>query len=147
MAVQTGKSYELLTQQVFQERFANAIPVPVVRHNVRLQGIRALHQIDVYCEFELGGITYRTVVQCKDWSYPVEQEHLFAFKTILDDLPGQPRGVFVARSGIQRGARRFAEAEGIVLCELPPYIATPVTASKANEPSRCSRFHASTRST
>jgi hypothetical protein len=38
-----------------------------VQHDVELQGKSALHQIDVYWEFEQGGIRYRTIVQCKDW--------------------------------------------------------------------------------
>lgn len=44
------------------------------------------------------------------------------FKGVLDDLPGQPRGIFVTRSGYQRRAIEFAAAHGIILHELdePP---------------------------
>src|SRR5208282_2707135 len=42
----------------------------------------------------------------------------FAFKCVLDDLPNQPRGIFVTRSGYQQGAKDFAAAQGIILYEL-----------------------------
>lgn len=57
------------------------------------------YQLDVCWEFERGGIKYATVVQAKDWTTrAVDQGELFKFKTVLDDLPGQPRGVFVTRT-------------------------------------------------
>jgi len=119
MMKNTGISYELLTQSIFNlivnEKRVETIDV---RHDVELNGITAKHQIDVYWEFREGGVTYKTIVQTKDWSSPVKQEQLFAFKCVLNDLPGQPRGVFVTRTGYQRGAREFAEKNGIMLYEL-----------------------------
>jgi hypothetical protein len=72
----------------------------------------------VYWEFEVGGIKYKTIVQAKDWASAVKQEQLFAFKTVLDDIQGQPRGIFVTRTGYQKGAHEFAEKNGIELFEL-----------------------------
>lgn len=117
----TGMSYEVLTKKIFQHILdQDSVHTIEAKHNVILQGKSVKHQIDVYWEFELGGgITYRTIVQCKDWaSNPVKQEHLLTFKAILDDLPGQPRGIFVTRKGYQSGAKEFAEAHGIILYEL-----------------------------
>jgi hypothetical protein len=48
----------------------------------------------------------------------VKQEQLIAFKKVLEDLPGQPRGIFVTRTGYQRGALQVAKATGIELYEL-----------------------------
>jgi hypothetical protein len=119
MTQNTGKPYEKLTRRVFEVLLAQQSVTNVrVDHDVKLRGITNEHQIDVYWEFETGGITYRTVVECKDWKEPVDQGTLFALHTVLLDLPGQPRGVVVARSGFQRGAEQFAEAHGIVLYEL-----------------------------
>ena len=61
---------------------------------------------------------HETIVQAKDWSRPVEQGQLILFKGVLDDLPGQPKGIFVTRTGYQSGAREFALAHGILLYEL-----------------------------
>lgn len=119
MSKNTGTPFEKLTQQVFQAIHAvDGFTNIDVQQDVELQGKSATHQIDVYWEFEHGGIRYRTIVQCKDWQNPVKQEQVFAFKTVLEDLPGQPRGIMVSRSGFQQGAREFAATHGIMLYEL-----------------------------
>jgi hypothetical protein len=73
-------------------------------------------------KFEKGGIPYEAIVQAKDWQSRVKLGQLLEFKGVLDDLPGQPRGIFVTRSGYQRGAKEFAATHGIILYELdePP---------------------------
>jgi hypothetical protein len=89
----TGLSYELLVQAIFQaindqEEVANLI----VERDKILQGKTTPHQIDVYWKFERTGITYETIVQAKDLQSPVKKEQLIEFKGVLNDLPGQPRG-------------------------------------------------------
>ena len=119
MSKNTGIPYEILTQQIFQALHdQDQIKNITVQHNVELQGKQLKHQIDVYWEYELGGVVYRAVVQAKDWGQAVTQNQLLSFKAILDDLPGQPRGIFVTRTGYQSGAKEYAEANGIVLYEL-----------------------------
>jgi hypothetical protein len=113
----TGKSYENLVQVIFQ-----SITRQSVERNVILRGKTISHQIDIYWKFEVGGgVQYKTIVQAKDWNKPVDQSHLLAFRTILDDLPGQPRGIIVTRSGYQAGAEEFALAHGILLYELKEF--------------------------
>jgi hypothetical protein len=119
----TGRPYEILVQAIFQaihdqEEVANLI----VERNKTLQGRTTPHQIDVYWKFEKGGIPYEAILQAKDWQSRVKLGQLLEFKGVLDDLPGQPRGIFVTRSGYQRGAKKSAAAHGIILYELdePP---------------------------
>jgi hypothetical protein len=109
----TGRPYELLAQAIWQalndqEGVANV----KVQCNVTLQGNLTSHEIDLYWEFERNRVTYRTVVQAKDWINPVKQEQLIAFKKVLEDLPGQPRGIFVTVpviNGVRyRSQRRLA---------------------------------------
>ena len=119
MSKKAGTPYEELTQAIFQsilgqKTFDNL----VVEHDVTLQGKTTSHQIDVYWKFEFGGVTHEVIVQAKDWQHRVEQVHLLAFRQVLDDLPGQPRGIFVTRTGYQSGAKEFALAHGILLYEL-----------------------------
>jgi hypothetical protein len=115
----TGRSYESVAQGIFQLLVDQDSVRPVsVEHDVILQGKTAPHQIDVYWKFEMAGVEYETIVETKDWSKPVEQDKLFCFKAVLDDLPGQPRGIFVTRSGYQSGAAAYAKAHGIILYEL-----------------------------
>ena len=115
----TGLSYEILVQAIFQaindqEEVANLN----VERDKTLQGKTTHHQIDVYWKFEKTGITYETIVQAKDWQSRVKKGQLIEFKGILDDLPGQPRGIFVTRSGYQKSAKTFAMKHGIILYEL-----------------------------
>jgi hypothetical protein len=94
----TGLSYELLVQAIFQavndqEEVANLI----VERDKTLQGKTTPHQIDVYWKFEKTGIIYETIVQAKDWQSRAKEGQLIEFKGILDDLPDSretaPRGV------------------------------------------------------
>jgi hypothetical protein len=114
-----GSPYEVLTQEIFQNILdQTAVKNVEVRHNVELVGKTTKHHIDVYWEFEVGGVVYATVIQAKDWVKSVDQGELLKFKGVLDDLPGQPRGVFVTRTGYQSGAVDVARANGILLLQL-----------------------------
>jgi len=62
------------------------------------------------CKFEDFGITYRDVVQVKDWDGSVNKGEMLKFLKVPEDLPNQPRGIFVSRNGYQKGAREVAEA-------------------------------------
>jgi hypothetical protein len=118
-ATNTGLPYEALTQAIFQTiHKQEAVQNIRVEHNVTLQGKLTTHQIDVYWKFAAGGVTYETIVQAKDWNKPASKGELLHFKAVLDDLPGQPRGIFVTRKGYQRVAKEVAKANGIVLFEL-----------------------------
>jgi Restriction endonuclease len=115
----TGTAYEVLTQEVFSRLHAQERLCTNVERNVFLEGKSgARHQIDVTFTVEVGGISYRTIVQCKDWGSPVKQGQVLEFKQVLDEIPGQPRGIIVARSGFQEGAKAVAAHHGIMLYEL-----------------------------
>jgi hypothetical protein len=115
-----GKAYEELTEQVFARLMGQSNVCTKVERDVKLAGKSTTHQIDVTFEFKAGVTTYRTIVQCKDWGSAVKQEQVLAFHGVLTDIPGQPRGIIVSRSGFQEGARKVAEHHGIKLYELRP---------------------------
>jgi hypothetical protein len=116
----TGKPYERLIQEIYSDILRlEGVNNIEVRHDVSLPGRSgSMHQIDVFWEFELAGIRHKVVIQAKDWSSAVDQGEVLKFAAVLDDIPGQPRGIMVARSGFQSGARTIATSEGIVLYEL-----------------------------
>jgi hypothetical protein len=119
----TGVPYEKLVQGIFQAiHDQEEVATIIVEQNKTLQGKISTHQIDVYWKFQTGGIEHEVIVQAKDWRSAVKQGDLFHFKCVLDDLPNQPRGIFVTRTGYQQGAKDFAVAQGIILYELdePP---------------------------
>lgn len=115
----TGKHYEKLAQLIFSRIINQNIAETIhVQHDVTLKGKTTSHQIDVYWEFDLNGIQYRTIIQAKDWKNKVKKEQMLAFKAILDDLPVGTNGIFVARNGFQSGAIEVAQAHGIAIYEL-----------------------------
>ena len=114
----TGKPYEALTERVFRRLLTQEGLCVNVRRDTTIQGKATAHQIDVSFDFVVGPTKYLTIVQCKDWASAVKQEQVLAFQTVLQDIPGQPRGIMVSRSGFQEGARTFARHHGIELYEL-----------------------------
>ena len=104
-----------LYDYILNENSVNNIEV---KHNHEIQGKTYPHKIDVYWEFEVGDLTYRTIVEAKDWETPVPKERVLTFKAIIDDLPAGTHGIMISRNGFQIGAKTIAEANGIVLYTL-----------------------------
>jgi hypothetical protein len=89
----TGIPYEKLVQGIFQAiHNQEEVATITVEQNKTVQGKISTHQIDVYWKFQTGGIEHEVIVQAKDWRSAVKQGDLFHFKSVLDDLPNQPRG-------------------------------------------------------
>jgi len=122
----TGKEYEKLVRDIFQRAlFLDGVEKSAISFDVNLpgktkdcNGTPILHQIDVMWEFEMAGVFHQVVVQAKDWKSRVKKEQVLTFKSVLDDLPGQPRGIMVTRGGYQAGAKFYAREHGIELYEL-----------------------------
>jgi hypothetical protein len=109
-----GTNYELINREIFDailnRKDVNTI---AVKHDKKLRGLKTSHQIDVFWKFKLGDIEYTTIVQAKDWDQLVSKGEMLKFKAVLDDIPNQPRGVFVTSTGYQPGALEVAKASGI----------------------------------
>lgn len=115
----TGIEYERIIQEIYtqilkQENVKNI----EVKHNVIIKGKTVDHQIDVYWEFEIAGIKYKTIVQAKDWNSAVKLGDILTFASVIDDIPGNPHGVYITKTGYQKGAKEYATAHGISLYEL-----------------------------
>jgi hypothetical protein len=116
-----SRDYEQLVQAIFQQLHDHdGLGDVIVEHDVVKQGKTTDHQIDVYWEFTKGGVSHRVIVQAKNWSRPVDKGEVLKFEGVLNDLPGQPRGIMVAANGYQSGAREAAAARGIAIYELNP---------------------------
>jgi Restriction endonuclease len=113
----TGKAFELLTKDVFEELAKlEGLNVLELTHNKTLIGLSgAEHQIDVYFKFELFGAEHESVIEAKDFQSPVDKPRLMAFVGVLNDLKSA-RGMFVTRSGFDKGnIYPIAEAQAISL--------------------------------
>jgi Restriction endonuclease len=112
----TGLSYEQVVRVIFQEILDREYGQTIsVEHDVTVHGIATTHQVDVMWRFTLGGVSYTTIIEAKDWESKIGKGTVLAFRQRLSDLPGQPRGLLVTKSGFQAGAKKLAETYGISL--------------------------------
>jgi len=127
MAKNSGKPYEEFVQRVLHE--VNQIeglttikvePSRIFEGNTRDEyGNPIPHQIDVSWTFVFDGVEYSTLIQAKDWANQVPLKEMIAFHGIVNDIGNQlTEGMFVARSGFQKGATSWAKATGIKASEL-----------------------------
>ena len=115
----TGKAYECLVQEIYKEILNNeGVNNIKVEHDIILEGKTTSHQIDVYWEHEVANSKFRMIIQAKDWKSAVPQKERLAFSEIIKDLPTGTKGVFISKSGFQKGAIDVAKANGIDIYEL-----------------------------
>jgi hypothetical protein len=122
----SSEEYELLVREIYQQMLdQDQAQNVVVQHNVQKQGRATSHQIDVYWELCLGGVTHKVAVQAKRWKNPIRKGDVLTFKGVLEDLPGTI-GIMVTSSRYQKGAVDVAKAAGIMICNLKEDLGSPV---------------------
>lgn len=109
--------YELLTKEIFETLLKDDEVTVDVKHNVKIQGKAFSHQIDVYWEYQVAGITHKVAIECKNYSSNVSVAKVRDFYGVLSDI-GNINGIMVSKEGFQKGAKDFAEYYGINLREL-----------------------------
>lgn len=111
--------YEKLAQYIYQcilttEGFKNI----KVEHNVTKLGKSGCeHQIDVYWEFTIGGVTQKVAIECKNYTSDISVGKIRDFFGVLHDI-GNITGIFVTKIGYQSGAKKYANYYGITLKEI-----------------------------
>lgn len=116
MKKNTGKEYEKLIETVFKQiLFQESVKTIKIERNFILQSKSTRHEIDIYWSFKVGNTSYETILQVKDEINKISKGKILQFKQILDDLPNQPRGIFVTKNGYQSGAIEVAAFHGIEL--------------------------------
>ncbi|ALO14466.1 Restriction endonuclease [Salinivirga cyanobacteriivorans] len=109
--------YELLTKEIFETLLKDDGVTIDVQHNVDIQGKAFKHQIDVYWEYQIAGITHKVAIECKNYNSNVSVAKVRDFYGVLSDI-GNINGIMVSKKGFQKGAKEFAEHYGINLREL-----------------------------
>ncbi|WP_288357069.1 restriction endonuclease [uncultured Pseudomonas sp.] len=71
-------------------------------------------EFDLYWEYELAGVTYKTVIECKDYASRVTIEKIDALIGKIRDIPDL-KPVFATKTGYQSGAETKARANKIDL--------------------------------
>jgi hypothetical protein len=112
----TGKEYENLTSGVFRtlsksERYTNVV------RDAKLEGPDGKRQIDVLVETEIFGHNTKTMIECRDYSRPLDIEHIDALDSKSADL-AVDMVVLVARNGFTKKAKHKAKRKNIRLATL-----------------------------
>lgn len=115
----TGKEYEGFVAKL-QQALLNAETI-TTQKNIQVEVDKKItdncgieRQFDIYWEYELGGITYKTVIECKDYNSNVSVEKIDALIGKIRDIPDL-KAVFATKKGYQSGAKTKAEKNKIDL--------------------------------
>ncbi|WDZ63535.1 restriction endonuclease [Paenibacillus polymyxa] len=115
----TGKEYELFVAKLQQAildsdefTFKKNIKVEVNKLIEDNCGIE--RQFDIYWEYELGGLVYKSVIECKDYNSDISVDKIDAFVGKARDIPDL-KLVFATKKGYQSGAKKKAEQNKINL--------------------------------
>lgn len=113
----TGKPYEIFVAIIMQailnsEKHSTQKNIKV-EQNKKLIGKSGIErEFDIYWEYEQGGITYKTIIECKDWNANISVEKLDALQGKLKDFP-DIKGVFATTKGYQSGFIKKADSNKI----------------------------------
>lgn len=115
----TGKEYEIFVASL-QQALLNAENI-TTQKNIKVEVDKKItdncgidRQFDIYWEYELGGLTYKTVIECKDYASNVSVEKIDALIGKTRDIPDL-KAVFASKKGYQSGAKTKAEQNKIDL--------------------------------
>ena len=88
-----------------------------VQHLDPVEGRDGTYIIDVTVRFQLAGMDFLVLFECKRHASPVKREHVQVLHAKLQST-GAQKGVVVAASGFQSGALQYARAHGIACVRL-----------------------------
>lgn len=114
-----GKDYEqfvaLLQQALLNaETITNQKIIEVQLDKKIIDSCGIKREFDLYWEYELAGITYKTVIECKDYNSLIPLEKIDAIIGKIRDIPDL-KAVFATKKGYQSGAKTKAEHNRIDL--------------------------------
>ncbi len=121
MLKNTGKSYEEFVQSLYKAILQSEELGFGKQKNINVEINKILtgtndikRQFDIYWEYSLGGISYKTIIECKDYNSKISIEKIDALHGKLSDFPNL-RGIFSTKKGYQSGAEKKAIERDIEL--------------------------------
>lgn len=85
--------------------------------DVKLQGVRTTHDIDVVVKSKHVGFEILWLVECKHWKSSVSKLHVLGLREIVNDL-GADRGILLCEAGFQTGALEAANLTNVQVTSL-----------------------------
>ena len=115
----TGREYEDFVKNLQQailnsEEFTKQKNIILERNKLIKDRSGIEREFDLYWEYELGGVTYKTVIECRDYKDRISIVHIDGLVGKLLDLPGIKQ-VFATKKGYQEGALTKAKQHDIDL--------------------------------
>jgi hypothetical protein len=114
-----GREYESFVQKLQQalinsEEFLYQKNISIQRNVKILDNCGVLREFDLYWKYELAGVIYKTVIECKDYASKVSVEKIDALIGKVRDIP-DIKPVFATKIGYQSGAEQKAKYNKIEL--------------------------------
>lgn len=114
-----GRAYEqfvaLLQQALLNaENITNQKNIKIQLNKKIIDSCGIEREFDLYWEYELGGITYKTIIECKDYNSKIQLDKIDALIGKTRDLP-DIRAVFATKKGYKSGAKQKAKHNKIDL--------------------------------
>lgn len=75
--------------------------------------VRGQVEVDVFATAD-DEMLKQFICECKNWNTPVPQEKIHAFRTVVQDS-GSMFGIFISKTGYQRGAIEAAKCSNVIL--------------------------------
>jgi hypothetical protein len=85
--------------------------------DARLEGARAVHDIDVVVRFSAYGIEHLWIVECKHWNRRIPKERVLTLQQLASDV-GAHRAFLLCERGFQSGAVTSARLSNVTLTNL-----------------------------
>ncbi|WP_372887646.1 restriction endonuclease [Psychrobacter sp.] len=114
-----GKNYEIFVQNLQQalinaEEFMSQKNIEIERNKKIIDNCGIDREFDLYWEYEVAGLTYKTVIECKDYASTISVEKIDALVGKIKDIPDLIP-VFATKTGYQSGAKTKAKHNKIEL--------------------------------
>lgn len=112
----TPIGFEQFVMMIFNKSIMG-IPNAKIQHNEIIKTADGEYQIDGTIRFELMGVQYLTLVECKMYKSPISREKV---QILYDKLRaiGAQKGILVTTSYFQSGAIDYASLHGIALIQI-----------------------------
>ena len=85
-----------------------------IEHNKIIEVYDGNYQIDGYIEYDVMGVTFKTLLKCKYYKDPIKREHVQLLHSKIQSC-GAHKGILVTSSSFQSGAIDYAKHHGIAL--------------------------------
>jgi restriction system protein len=112
----TATDYERAVARMTED-FCKSVPGCSVQHLEKVPAYDGVYEIDVTARFEIGGLEFLVLFECKKWSSAVKREQVQTLASKLQST-GAQKGVIVSAAGFQKGALEFAKAHKIACVRL-----------------------------